>query len=339
MTETLGRFLGYDNVSAIESIRPSFGAEWAHSGPAWVIFGCLALIGLSVAFYSRFQNKGTRKARMLLAVARSIVLCILLLILADPILEISLTSEPKPLFWVLFDGTDSMAISDEYPEDDLKRIQSSTEIDEYLKNRKKPDAETADEPKVDAQVLNVDESPQPSRADYVRAMLASKDGDLLSQLNERFRLRAYRLDKPDGVVSLSLAGEDASEDDVDADFLADQLTTEGQVTAIGNAFDDLTRRHATQNLAGVLVVSDFDQNAGAAPLNSATKLGVPIFTMGVGATTAVDLSVDMQTSLKMKKAESTSINVTLRQQELDGESVAVRVIAYPAGTPEEDIEI
>ena len=339
MTEFLGRLLGYDNVSAIESIRPSFGAEWAHSGPAWVIFGCMGLIALSIAFYSRFQHKGSKRARMLLAVARSALLCILLLILADPILEISLTSEPKPLFWVLFDGTDSMAISDEYPEDELKKYNDSTEIKKLSSSEST--ADSSDEPKSNSDEESIQqlESTQPSRADYIKALLQSQDSKLLSELNERFRLRAYRFDSPDGVVAVPLAGEDSVADEVDSEFVLSQLTTDGQVTAIGNAFDDLVRRHATQNLAGALVVSDFDQNAGSAPLNSATKLGVPIFTLGVGATTAVDLSVDMQTSLKMKKAESTSINVTLRQQELDGEAVSVRVVAYPAGTAEEDIEV
>ena len=48
--------------------------------------------------------------------ARAIVLAMLFLILADPVLKMEFTSRPRPLLWVLFDGTESMDIQDEMPE-------------------------------------------------------------------------------------------------------------------------------------------------------------------------------------------------------------------------------
>ena len=76
-----------------------------------------------------------------------------------------------------------------------------------------------------------------------------------------------------------------------------------------------------------LVVSDFDHNSGVAPLDPARRLNVPIFALGVGATHAVDVGVDLQTSLKMKKTEQSTVTVTLRQHELSGQSVTVKVSA------------
>jgi hypothetical protein len=54
-------------------------------------------------------------------------------------------------------------------------------------------------------------------------------------------------------------------------------------------------------------------------------LGVPVYAVGVGATEAIDLAVDLQTDPKMKKAERSNLAVKLRQSGLGGQSVTVRV--------------
>ena len=87
----------------------------------------------------------------------------------------------------------------------------------------------------------------------------------------------------------------------------DQLTTAGQVTALGKAFEDLAQRRATTFPAGVVMVSDFDNNSGPAPVELAKRLGVPIYTIGVGPTAAVDLAVDLQSPPVMKKGERSSV--------------------------------
>src|SRR6185437_9871991 len=110
-----------------------------------------------------------------------------------------------------------------------------------------------------------------------------------------------------------------------------QLTTTGQVTALGKAFDDLAMRYATSNLAGVVVVSDFDQNSGPPPLAKAKNLHVPVFTVGVGPTAALDLAVDLQAPPLMKKAERSTVVVILRQSGLADEAITVTVTARPLG--------
>jgi hypothetical protein len=129
----------------------------------------------------------------------------------------------------------------------------------------------------------------------------------------------------EGVHALTVA------DDAHHASVVDQWQTGGLTTALGDAFEDLSRKHATDNLAAVLVVSDFDQNSGTAPLAAARKLGVPVFTVGVGPLTAVDLSIDLLAPPTMKRAESSTISVTVRQRELDNASVHVRVFAHEIG--------
>ena len=84
------------------------------------------------------------------------------------------------------------------------------------------------------------------------------NGNLLDRLAEQFRVRAFVFDRADGVRALDPASGDGSP----GPNLADQLTATGEVTALGAALDDLGRRQSTANVAGLVVISDFNQNAG-----------------------------------------------------------------------------
>lgn len=95
------------------------------------------------------------------------------------------------------------------------------------------------------------------RVDYVRAWLSKSKDNVLERLQEKFRVKAFVFDRPDGVRAIDAV--QAAGDDLDPAKTAEQLTTTGQVTAIGEAFSDLGLRHAMGHLAGVVVVSDFDQ--------------------------------------------------------------------------------
>ena len=311
ITRWIGGALGYDDVSQIESWRITFGAEWAQTGPAWVLFGCLLFAGMGFFFYRRYQRHGKTKTRMLLGGLRAALLCVLFVILADPILEIQLVNQPKPVLWVLFDGTDSMAIEDKLPEQQQRELAKSVSLEIPPDNS--------------ASAGSAGKAFHVSRMDYVRAWVQKQDDNLFQNLAKKYRLRGYVLDRADGVRAISLGKK---EDDFDPEHTLPELTTQGQVTALGTAFEDLALRHQTGNLAGLLVVSDFNRNAGPLPEEAAKKLKVPIFAVGVGAKTAVDLALDhLEAPVKMKKAEESSLAVTLRQQDLAGETVHVRLTA------------
>jgi hypothetical protein len=313
IVDALGRMLGLEQTQAVDDFQTTLAAPWAHRAPVWLLFGCLGLALLAVTFYLRYQRGRHRGVRVTLAAFRAFVLCLLLLLLAEPILTINIVSRKRPLLWLVFDGTDSMAIQDDLPTADVAAI------DEVL-GRKKPD-EKAPPPKSDA--------PRPSRMDYVKALAEQKGNNVLRQLGDKFRLQAFLFDGPQGVRSLDLG--DGSSGPVDGKKLAEQLTTDGKVTAIGAALNDLGRRHATSNLGGVVLFSDFNQNSGPPAVEAARRLGVEVHTVGLGATTAADLAVELQAPVKVKKDERASIEVTLRQQGLDGQAAHVRLFAEPLG--------
>jgi len=300
--------LGYDDVSRIDSAHVSFGSAWAHAQPALVMLGCVGLSALSVWFYLRWQARGHQPTRLFLAALRAMALCALVLILADPTLELVFVSQPKPVLWLLLDGSDSMSIPDEVPSEERDTLAKAVDLPGYQ----------ATHP--------LKENERPARADFARAMLARKDKNLLDRLDANYRVRTFSFGESEGVRSLNGADADQAGRNQPINW-----QTTGTVTALGDAFEDLARKHASDNLAAVVVISDFDQNAGTAPLAAAKKLGVPVFTVGVGPLTAVDLSVDLLAPPTMKKAESSTINVTVRQRELDNASVRVKLFAHQPG--------
>ena len=312
-TEILGRMLGFDEVSEVESKSWAFTAPWAEGG-AWVFLGCLGLVVVSGLFYFRWQSGRRPVARICLAVFRAALLCLVLLVLAEPVLQLELVRKPKPSLWLVFDGSDSMGIEDRIVGEQREKF-------------------------VKAVGAAVPQGDLP-RVEWLRRLLKNPDKNLLQGLSEKYRLRVFKFDRPDGVERIEhLAKTDEGqvvkteegEDKVDVSRVADGLSTSGQVTAIGSALDNLARRHGKGNLAGIVLFSDFGQNSGPSPEEAAARLGVPIYTVGIGPEAVIDLSLNLQAPLLMKKAERSNIAVNLRQSGLEGQSVKVRIVASPVG--------
>ncbi len=320
LTKFLGRLLGVENLESIHSIRVSLAAPWAESGPAWVLFGCAALAVIAVVFYARCQPTGSKRARTLLAVCRAALLMLIFMILADPVLKMELTSRPRPVLWVLFDGTESMEIQDEMSDAQRARLSQAVGL---------PTSDSIETPAADPSAPP-SSSARPSRLDYLKALVKKSDGNVLVELEKQFRVKPFIMDRPDSVRELRPA--DPPRTDLDPAVLAEQLTAKGQVTAIGTAFDDLAQRHATSHLAGMVMFSDFGQNNGPAPVGGpaspVAKLGVPIYTVGIGPQTAVDLATELELPRQLKRAERQEIKVILRQSGLEGRRAKVTLSAH-----------
>lgn len=327
MQTLIARLLGREHVDAIDRVGVSFGADWAHDGPAWLLFGWLGLAFVSACFYLKYQPAVSRRRQVLLGFLRGTLLCLLLLILADPILEVAFSSHPRPVLWMLLDGTDSMNISDRLTDEDAEHFQAAG-LDIAAASSDQSEAGDQSSNETQASPVIGDPVTEVTRETLIRAWLKSEQNPL-RELSERFRIEVFQFRRPDEVAGLVLSTEQGTESDIDPGHIASQYTADGPVTSLGAAFNELRRRHTATGLTAVVAVSDFDHNSGASPIEAARRLNVPVFAVGVGATQAVDLAVDLQASLKMKKAETSSVTVTLRQQELDGVPVSVRVTAQP----------
>lgn len=302
----LGSLFGLENVEAIDAWQMSLAAPWAIRFPALVMVLVAGAAGAAAWFYLRWQPPMPRRTRGTLAAIRAGAAALLVLLLADPVLQLSVRSVPRPLLWFLFDGSESMAIEDELPDGDRAALAAATG-------------------------LEGDQS-RPSRADLVAAWLRKQEGNTLTALGDTFRLRAFSIDSGDGVRPLQAAADEAP-DGLDGKALAAGLTTTGQVTAIGQALEELSLRHSAANLQGVVLVSDFDQNAGPPAAAAARRLGVPFYCLGVGPGSAADVAVDAQAPPVMKQGERSLVTVTLRQSGLDGAAAEVTVTARPLDGP------
>jgi hypothetical protein len=307
----LGWMLGLENTQSVDRVSFSLGAPWAHDAPAWLLFGSLALVAAALFVYFRAApSTKHRVIRIGLATGRALALCLLLFALAEPILNVLVTTRPRPSLWVLFDGTDSMNIADELPADDRTKLAEATGL-------KLP------EPGPGGVV------PATPRIDYVKSLVLKEQNNLLGRLEEKFRIRPFLFERATGVRQLETAPDGRTT--IDRKHLVDQLTTQGQTTALGSAISELGRRHVTSSLGGLVVISDFNQNAGPSAVEAAKQLGVKVYTIGVGPAAAVDVSVALQAPLVTKKDERATLTVLVRQQGLNNVPVTVKVTSRPIG--------
>jgi hypothetical protein len=302
----LGSLFGLENVEAVDAWQVSLAAPWAIRFPALVAVLVAAAAGAAAWFYLRWQPAMPRRTRTLLAALRATAAAVLVLLLADPVLQLSVRTAPRPLLWLLLDSSASMAIKDDLPVDQRKPLAAATGLDPAVAS--------------------------PSREDLVAAWLRKKDDNTLAALADTFRLRAFAFDSGDGVRPLQTAAGDATES-FDGETLAAGLSTTGEVTALGRALEELSLRHSAANLQGVVLVSDFDQNAGPPAAAAARRLDVPFYCVGVGPGIAADVAIDVQAPPVMKKDERSLVTVTLRQSGLDGGTAEVTVTARPLDGP------
>ncbi|MDQ3331074.1 MAG: hypothetical protein M3552_10530, partial [Planctomycetota bacterium] len=272
--------------------------SWAHERAGWIVLAIIAASLVTGWFYLRRQRTGFA-AGLTLSAFRAAALVLLILALAEPVLELSYTDRPKPLLWLLADASDSMNLVD--------------------------DSETGS-------------TGERSRADLVRAALVEPDG-LAKRLANKFRVQAFTFDRPEGVRPLDLdrlaTTNGGSQEGTGSQSSAERYSATGTATAIGSALDGLRRRYPAQDLSGIVVLSDFVQNAGSPATDAAEELGVPIFAVGLGRTAAADLMVELDAEPTVKKAERVTFTAVVRQNGLTGSTATLRLTAAPADRPAE----
>ena len=301
----LGWLLGLDNLTSIDQFDLSLGATWAAQARFWIFLCAILLLAGSLVFYVKLQSRGSLRARASLGICRGLLLTLLLLTLLDPTLRITILSHSPPTVYLLFDGTSSMEIQDRLSRDEQSRISAAIGM---------PSSETPS---------------QRSRSDYLKGLLLQSKGNLLRRLqqDDACRIEAFLFAGQHAGVLRKLEDSES----LDPERLTEQLTTDGQVTALGSVLGDLRQQFGASQLAAIVIFSDFAQNSGPAAVGSegspAERLGVPLYTVGLGAVAAKDLAVDLQPPPKMKRAERSNLRVRVTHSAMDGQQVTVHVKA------------
>lgn len=308
-SDWLGRMLGLDSVQRIDHASVAFAAPWAQDRALVVaILAILAIVG-SLWFYHSWQSLRSATWKTAMGFWRGAILAVLILTLADPVLRLTLSREQAPSLFLVVDGSESMAIEDEYPDDQRRALIAST----------KAEGTTAE---------------SKSRLDFTKSWLAGDGGAALAKLKEEKKVDVSLFVFEGQTTSqLRPAAPTTVADTVPlGKKFAEQLSATGQVTALGSALGELPRQPGSTNLAAVVLVSDFANNSGPSPIGdragfSVTRLGAPVYTIGVGAKEAIDLSVDLQADPKMKRAERTNFVIRVRSSGLQGKTAQLNVTA------------
>lgn len=312
MTRLIGWLFGIENAASIDRIDIALAAPWVQRNGFWLLLAIAGLMALALLFYRRMQVRGTPRTRTILGVMRGALLALVLLTLAAPVLRITLTSIRPPTLFLVFDGTDSMAIQDQWTDEQRAALVAAVG--------------SPSKPAVNTPSLK-------SRADFVRALMERDANNVFERLQQAngARIEAFVFDGHATSHLRRLSGDPTSKE-LPRRRWAEQLTTTGQVSALGAVLNDLREQSGAANLAGVILFSDFAHNSGTSPIGEGPRspsraVGVPIHTVGLGAIETLDVAIELQTDLKMKKAERSSVLAKLRQTGLSGRSAQVKLVA------------
>jgi hypothetical protein len=142
---------------------------------------------------------------------------------------------------------------------------------------------------------------------------APRGDEAVSLVNEVMLPRIAR----DAEVDAYAFADDVEELPTGRSFVERAPSFTGEVTDIGQALASLEREFSGRNLAAVVLATDGANNRGPSPYDAGVALGVPVFTLGVGATEPpVDIAI--------REAVTNRISYA-------GESLPVRVIVSSAG--------
>lgn len=200
---------------------------------------------------------------------------------------------------------------------------------------------------------------EPSRAEQVAAVLAASPllADLRQQHDvivarfdeELLRLGTWRKLPPGGERSTdgaAGAAPSAAAPDDEPSIAWDQaLAPTGRETRLGPALQRLLDEERHQPLAGIVVFTDGQHNAGLDPLaaaQQAARNGIPIYTVGLGSDRPpanVRVS-DLAAPARAYPGDQYAVTVFIQAQGMAGRTVTVELLSRPAAAPaaEEQLE-
>lgn len=314
MTELLGWLLGVEGMSSWGELRLHFGASWASQRPVLVAVLMAGAFAGGLWYYRRFHDLRSGVAAGVLGSLRGLLLALLVLIFAQPSLSLAVEQRQRATIALLLDGSQSMDV-----EDPLSASQLAV-----LEERLGPlPTELAGR-----QAL--------SRSELVRWALGARGGELLGGLGPTMDVRVFATGVRGAVHELT-AGAMPADERMRGAWLSEVLggwKRDGEITALGTALAQVGASTRSGRLAGVVLVSDFGQNSGPAPLATAGGLGAAIHCIGVGPPEAADLRLELLALPRLKKQERAGVEVLLDQTALTGRSVRVRLYELAEGESE-----
>jgi uncharacterized membrane protein len=270
-----------------------------------VLLGVLcALVAAAVWWlYRTSPVRLSANQKYTLTALRVLFMATLLLLVARPVLALTIEGQIRRALLVLIDTSSSMQIKD-------------VRVDPQDQRR--------------AEIAQGGANHQVARIDLVKAALSNPEIDLLPRLQRGFDVQPFTFGR--GILSVS--GTNATTDGIASNITAvgnwvHTLTATNAATALGDAMRELVKRKRGQAIAGVVVITDGANNSGIPPREAAETLkaeGIPAYVYGVGVHSPRDLVLQNVFAPEVSFADDdVDVSVRLRSQGLKGQDAKVNL--------------
>ena len=289
---------------------------WTHPGWLWLLLPVAGAGAGVVWLHRRYLPHIAPLPRQVLSVCRIAVLVLLVLVLAGPLVRLTLDEELKPVLAVVVDESQSMGLPvGRFTDEQLEPL---ARVAGLLESPDDPEAEVPLSPEVRKQVNSL------TRLGLADQVLKRQWSRLLAPLQERFELRSYRVARQVRQVPL--------EDDPTA-----PPAQSADATALGAALDQVLDDAAGRALAGVVLLSDGRSTAGPEPLkvirqrarpsDGARLAPCPVFAVPVGSDEPLpDVALlGLLAPGQVALGDSVTVIASIESRGFDGQTAKVRL--------------
>jgi len=306
------------------------GAEiqfvWTHPPVSWrvfVVLGVLAGLWLAIGWlYRREAPTCPRKARILLAVLRSVVALAAILIFLGPALGVSVRQTVEPSILVLLDESLSMSVRDRYREkESLQAVAAFT---------KRTEADIHKNP--------------PSRVALVNELLQRNDGAFVRGLAEKGRVQVLTF--AEGARLREAVGAKAPDSApgaraVERGGRVPPVEARGPGTNLGRALREAIQSVAGNRVAAVVLISDGRDTVSDNPQDMASRFGqqgIPVFTVPVGDPSEVcNVRVtELWAPESVPQKDPFAIQAQIQVRNVDVPQIPVELRRSPGDAPDSD---
>jgi len=282
-----------------------------HPSVLWIGLPLMLPLGWFIYQRQRLNLGGiSRRLQNGLTATRIIILLILIFVLSGPYLSLDQSIDKRPILAYFLDDSQSMALP-AGPFEDESEIQRISETLGYAKT----DAETR-------KAVN-----RLSRAKLAGDVLEAKREQLITSLADKYDLRFYQL--ADHLERLPTAGPA---------WTLPESKTKGASTRLGDGIAQLIEEAAGREIAGIVLMSDGQNNAGLSPaeaVRAAREVSAPIFSVPCGSEAPVrDLSVaDLFAPDLVSVGDTVHVSATIALQGYQETAVEVLLLDGTEKTP------
>ncbi len=305
--------------------------EGIGGGPAFVL---LLVLGAAIWWSYRRGAPGlSRWRRNLLIALRTLLAALFVMLLARPVLLITLNDPVRGKLLVLLDDSGSMGLKDRRSTPaDVNRAALAADL-------LAPDASLDSSPPSGNEKWK-----DASRADILRAVTGNRRLDLWARLAEKADLHFHCFGRDlHDLGALPAGPENAAQAAAAVPELLGRMTFAEPATAFGDAVRQLLEENRGQPVSGILLVTDGANNTGAPPeeiAELARQENVPLYTWGIGITGPRDVIVrELAGPRGAFVKERAEFSVRVRAPGFTGQTVTLRLRANGREVDKKEIRL